>query len=241
MQLWYPPSVSGVIPSGRSGHTATILPDTDELVVFGGVKGTKFQNSLAVLDTARWKWSAPKIKGEPPRPRSYHSATAIQGKNGKSQLVIFGGNGPDSSFNTVHVLETDGKGEWAWINPKVSGDVPVARTGHVATLLADKKTILIYGGWDPNTDDMHGEEDEDKVFGDSYLLDTRTWTWKKGPKAVFAGDESSIAHSVVEDGGAQRVGHDCVLVEGEGCSEVLVFGGRIPNDRFTGDFQKLKV
>ncbi len=240
IMLWYPPTVSGIIPSGRSGHTATILPDTNELVVFGGVKGTKFQNSLAVLDISRWKWSAPKISGEPPRPRSYHSATAVQGRNGKSQLVIFGGNGPNASFNSVHVLETDGK-EWAWINPQVSGSIPLPRTGHCATLLADKKTIIVYGGWDPN-DDEFGADAEDKVFGDSYLLDTETWMWSIGPKPTFAGDGSSISHSLVENGGEQRVGHDCVLMEGEGAgAQVLVFGGRIPNDKFTGDFQSLKV
>lgn len=183
------------------------------------------------MDISRWKWSAPKISGEPPRPRSYHSATPVQGKNGKSQLVIFGGNGPNASFNTVHVLETDGK-EWAWINPKVSGTVPLPRTGHCAALLADKKTIIIYGGWDPNDEDI-GADDEDTVYGDSYLLDTETFTWSVGPKPVHRG--------VVENGGEQRVGHDCVLTEGEGGAEVLVFGGRIPNDKFTGDFQSLKV
>jgi hypothetical protein len=239
IMLWYPPSVSGTIPSGRSGHSASFLPDTNELVVFGGVKGSKWLNSLAVLDTGRWKWSAPKISsGDAPRPRSYHSATPVRGANGKSQLVIFGGNDGSKSFNTVHVLETDGT-TFAWINPKVSGSVPLPRTGHCAALLSDHKTILIYGGWDPNAEDE--TNDEDTVFGDSYLLNTETWEWKIGPKPAFAGDGQSVSHSLVQDGGERRVGHKSVLLQGEGSAEVLVFGGRVPKDKFANDFQTLKV
>ena len=160
----------------------------------------------------------------------------MRGKNGKSQLVIFGGNGASTSFNSVHVLETDGK-TWQWINPQVSGTAPLPRTGHCATLLTDNTTILIYGGWDPNSDD----DAEDPIYGDSFFLDTETWKWSAGPKPTCAGDGSSIAHSLAEDGGAQRAGHDCVLVEGEGGTEVLVFGGRIPGLKFACDFQSLKV
>lgn len=241
IMLWYPPTVTGTIPSGRSGHSASFLPDTNELVVFGGVKGSKWLNSLAVLDISRWKWSVPKISsGDAPRPRSYHSATPVRGSNGKSQLVIFGGNDRAESFNSVHVLETDGR-TFAWINPKVTGTVPLARTGHCATLLSDQKTILIYGGWDPNAEDGDEASDEDMIFGDSYLLNTETWEWSVGPKPTFAGDGHSVSHSLAQNGGKKRVGHKAVLAEGEGSEEVLVFGGRIPNDKFASDFQTLKV
>lgn len=234
--LWYPPAVSGVVPTGRSGHSATLLQNTNELVVFGGVKGSKWQNSVAVLDIPRWKWSAPKVSGDAPRPRSYHSATALAGTNGSasSRVVVFGGNNGTTSFNTVHVLETDGT-SWSWVNPSVSGCIPKVRTGHSATLLADQKTILVYGGWDPNMEEEDGGNDEDMIFDDSYYLDTETWTWRTGPKPSFAADESPA-----ENGGGRRVGHTSVLVEGENNnSEVLVFGGRVPGDEFTGDFQKL--
>lgn len=240
IMLWYPPSVSGTVPTGRSGHTATILPDSNDLVVFGGVKGSKWQNSLAVLDISRWTWRVPKISGNAPRPRSYHSATPTRGANGKSQLVIFGGNDRDTSFNTVHVLETDGT-TWSWINPKVSGNVPPPRTGHCATLLSDKKSIMIYGGWDPNAEDELGGNDEDKFFGDSYILNTETWEFRVGPKPSFAGDGLSGSQSLAKNGGACRVGHKSVLVKTESGSEVLVFGGRVPGDAFVCDFQKLKA
>ena len=64
--------MSGQIPSGRSGHSSCVLPNSNELVVFGGVKNGKWLNSVAVLDTNRWRWSTLKAVGDAPRPRSYH-------------------------------------------------------------------------------------------------------------------------------------------------------------------------
>jgi hypothetical protein len=168
-------------------------------------------------------------------------------------VVVFGGNDATQSFATVHVLETspsstDGSGteanhsntKWQWTHPKVMGQAPVSRTGHSATLLADKKTICIYGGWDPNSEDDNAamkddDDDEHMIFQDSYLLDIEKWVWRQGPPVIVAAssDEND------KDSGPKRVGHTAVLSKGG--TEVLVFGGRVPHDRFAGDFQKLVV
>ena len=62
---------------------------------------------------------------------------------------------------------------WTWINPICSGELPPPRTGHCATLLEDKSTILMYGGWDPNAYD---DDVDDVIMDDAYLLDTSTWS-----------------------------------------------------------------
>lgn len=236
IMLWYPPSVSGQVPSGRSGHTASLLDSTNELVVFGGVKGNKWQNSVAVLDTMRWKWTMPKISGDAPRARSYHSATPVPSTEKEGNiLVIFGGNNDVESFNTVHVLDTtDEDGEWSWFHPNVNGTPPSPRTGHCATLLEDNKTILIHGGWDPCDDDEDVSDDK-MIFGDSFLLDTETWEWKPGPHPKFAGQYG------ITNGGKKRTGASAVLAPGDDLSQVLVFGGRVPNDQFSNDFQTMTV
>jgi hypothetical protein len=240
IMLWYPPAVSGDIPTGRSGHTATFFPETNELVLFGGVRGSKWLNAVSVLDINRWHWSSPKIDGMPPKPRSYHTATAV----GNNKIVVFGGNNKTSCFNTVHVLEAtlssanDGDNSsadaaptctWKWSNPTVKGKAPFPRTGHTATLLEDGKTICVYGGWDPNDDD------EDNIFKGSYLLDTKEWTWAEGPKAESLG--SGSPNHFLDDCGPKRCGHQAVLNAEKG--EVLVFGGRIPGEALAGDMQRL--
>mmetsp|Transcript_11244 Transcript_11244/g.19214 ORF Transcript_11244/g.19214 Transcript_11244/m.19214 type:complete len:575 (+) Transcript_11244:78-1802(+) len=238
IMLWYPPTVSGQIPSGRSGHSASVFEDTSELVVFGGVKNGKWLNSASVLDTNRWRWSTIRAIGVAPPHRSYHSSTAIK-TDDSTRLVIFGGNDDSKCFNTVHLLERVGNGKFAWSHPKCSGDLPKPRTGHTATLLSDGHTILIYGGWDPNTEDENS--DEDLVFGDSFLLDTKTWTWSKGPNPRFGATNQS-GKSAATNGGRSRVGHSAVLAP---CSsdglQVLCFGGRLPDNEFANDFQSLSA
>lgn len=217
IMLWYPPSVSGDIPKGRSGHTATLLGH--ELVVWGGVSANKCLQRVSVLDTLRWVWHTPTIQGTAPRPRSYHTATAC----GQQRIVVFGGNDAEQSFNSVHVLERKNSSCWEWSNVQTTGTLPCPRTGHSAVLLQGGVTICIYGGWDPNGDE------EDVMFDDSFLLNTETWVWTKGP--------SVRPWCAGEGKGAARVGHEAVL---DG-SRILVFGGRIPGDEFSNDLQTLDV
>ncbi|CAM9821267.1 unnamed protein product, partial [Choristocarpus tenellus] len=167
IDLFYPPAISGKPPAARSGHSAAVIGK--DLVVFGGVRGRKWQNKISVLDTERWHWRHPTIDGSAPAPRSYHSATVVG-----ELMVVIGGNNQNESFDKVHVLDTR-KSRWEWITPVVVGVGPSPRTGHAALLLDDGKTIMLHGGWDP--------EDEGGVrhFEDAFLLDTELWEWKRGP------------------------------------------------------------
>jgi hypothetical protein len=223
IMIWYPPAVSGDVPTARSGHTATVLGNR-ELVVFGGVRagGSKWLNSVSVLNIEAWKWSTPRILGAAPPPRSYHSATPIQND---AKIVIFGGNNADQCFDTIHVLEKlhlEQQPQWKWSHPTATGTKPKPRTGHSATLLADGKTICIYGGWDPNEDGNNNDDDEEMMFDDCYLLDTEQWQWRIAP---FCGKTKLVGHATVLDPNDDNV---------------VVLGGRIPGDRFTGDLFQLQ-
>ena len=72
LMVCYPPVVSGDIPNGRSGHTTCVLVQspnngtarhTEELVVFGGIRGNKWLNSVSVLNTQTWVWRTPRLQG----------------------------------------------------------------------------------------------------------------------------------------------------------------------------------
>jgi len=224
IMLWYPPVCSGVKPTARSGHSACLLSSSNTLVIFGGVRKGKWLNTILSLDTNLWKWSSPKIAGNAPRPRSYHSSTAITG----NRIVIFGGNDGAACFQNVYVLDASSN-EWKWIYPQITGDGPCPRTGHGATLLDDGKSILIHGGWDPND-----EEEDDLIFDDSFILDTSDWTWRNGPVGNYGGGGPAKA--------SKRVGYSAALVQSpRGGKEILAFGGRTMDAEFGNDFQVFQV
>ena len=95
----------------------------------------------------------------------------------------------------------------------------------------------MYGGWDPNVDEDDAQvanSDDLNMFSSEgcFLLDTSTWTWRKGGKLLYADLPPQVQGA---NGGEKRVGHAAVLVN----DQILLFGGRIPGDRFAGDFQTL--
>ncbi len=99
--------------------------------------------------------------------------------------------------------------------------------------MEDGKTICVYGGWDPNEENDSGEEN---IFKSSFLLDTESWTWSKGLKALPAGSGTEEG-PVIPDCGSKRCGHTATVHPETG--EVLLFGGRIPGEVLAGDFQRL--
>ena len=85
-------------------------------------------------------WSAPKITGGAPRARSYHTTTPVPDSN---LIEIFSGNNETQCLNSVHALGTNNDVKSPF-HPRVSGSPPCPRTEHVATLLQDGKTTLIW-------------------------------------------------------------------------------------------------
>ena len=132
-----------------------------------------------------------------------------------------------------------GAREWEWFTPEVVGRRPAKRTGHAACLLADGKTILVQGGWDPQ-DDTRAEA---LMHEDAYLLDTEAWEWTPLPAAATeAAQQGLLQGKALAPSPGLRVGHTAVLarlgaeaegeVGGEGNdnakeeARVLVFGGQ---------------
>lgn len=237
IMLWYPPRTHGKAPSKRCGHSSAVLGD--EMLVFAGWRGRSWYNDLFSLDVARWQWRRLKPRGKAPTPRVYHSATVDPVHD---QMVVFGGNDKEHCYNDVAVLSrvsiaTPGAPpQWQWTHPIVVGAAPAPRCGHSATWVGCVEStmgagcsgsgILICGGWDPQADD-----DEPRVFGDAFLLDTVSWTWSRVPAAAAAkvvghsGDDISSADAPSDL--LPLTGHSAVSTE----NGAMIFCGQRGEDR----------
>ncbi|NWI13170.1 RABEK protein, partial [Crypturellus soui] len=85
-------------------------------------------------------WRSPGVAGVPPRPRTFHTSSALVGE----RLYVFGGGErgaepvPDRQ---LHVFDT---ATLTWSQPDVRGDPPAPRHGHVVVAAGTK--LFIHGG-----------------------------------------------------------------------------------------------
>jgi hypothetical protein len=135
------PAISSSLATGslaltRSGHTATLLPNGQVLIVGGTVAGSAV-NTLEVYGATGAASSS--VTGTLAYARSGHTTTLLGYTGGVATLLVAGGDAGtaelvtfDTSSNTVAQV-----GSAIWLT---------ARTGHTATLLTDRSTVLFTGG-----------------------------------------------------------------------------------------------
>jgi len=87
----------GDIPSVRMGHTTTLW-QAKKLLVFGGENEHRvYLSDIIVFDLETARWTAPEVRGTPPRGRARHAAVIYDDK-----LFIVGGlSGQDSKPSTI--------------------------------------------------------------------------------------------------------------------------------------------
>lgn len=154
------------IPSQRGSHSVTSIghPGQEIIVVYGGYDGSQL-NDLWVLDVSLSPptWHRPMAIGSsPPGGRSGHSATAVG-----CHLVVLGGEKELQStfYHDVYVLDCE---EWQWEVAHVTGNTPIPRGWHSATLLTESGSessssgsrIFVFGGGTYRS-----------FFNDSHILD----------------------------------------------------------------------
>ena len=121
---WVEIRTSGVGPSGRAYHTATLLADSTSVLVFGGRNTKTIHKSngyVLDLETSEWKEVGRSAAHAPRLGRSSHSAVLVG-----ERVLIFGGKQaplPSSSADadgrmyalaTSSLLVFDGKAQqWA--------------------------------------------------------------------------------------------------------------------------------
>lgn len=95
--------VNGVRPNACLGHSATLVPSTKQVIVFGGWDDNlQPRSDVFILDAETYAWTKPDTKGSPPPRRAWHTAVYAESLDG---VLVFGGRGvSDHCFNDVHLL-----------------------------------------------------------------------------------------------------------------------------------------
>eukprot|EP00946_MAST-07B_sp_MAST-7B-sp1_P005012 g5012.t1 len=197
-KLWVSVRTTGLPPTEREGHTATMVGNL--MYVYGGSSQLGYLDDVFVLDTALQKgsgeevvmaWGRPDIGSASgttpiPRGREGHSATLVD-----SRIFFFAGYTETGFTNELLVLDTV---TMAWQQPHVSSLKPPAREGHSATLYDGR--IYVWGGF------TNGG-----CLQDLWILDTETLAWE-------VGTAMGIAPSAREDHAAILRGNEMLLLGG---------------------------
>jgi hypothetical protein len=145
---------SGSSPGGRSHHSATLDPENDRILVFGGEKALYNPCDAEVWQLTlepRLAWTRLPIPGSRPSVRSYHSAVYAPDLHA---LVVLGGLdlrwlnwSMDLHDSTdVWLLSTRGSPVWTDLTPRISGAPSCGLYGHVAVYDPALTRMLVFGG-----------------------------------------------------------------------------------------------
>lgn len=129
----------------RSKHTLVAWGDL--LYVFGGDNGKRMLNDLLRFDVKENSWGRVVTTGSPPAPRYHHSAVVFA-----TSMFVFGGYTGDIYSNS-NLRNKNDLFEYRfhtgqWIEWKVTGCTPVARSAHGAVVY--KNSMWIFAGYDGN-------------------------------------------------------------------------------------------
>ena len=153
---WHTLEVEGYQPSGRNGHTATLIDE--KIYIIGGWLGSGpfAADDLHAFDIKAKEWTKLEPKGISPGPCNMHTADAID----REIFVFRGGNGKDY-LNDLHSLDVD---QLFWRKIEASGKYPPQRANHSSAKI--KHNLYIFGGWDGT-----------KRLNDLFALHTETLEW----------------------------------------------------------------
>mmetsp|Transcript_3138 Transcript_3138/g.5277 ORF Transcript_3138/g.5277 Transcript_3138/m.5277 type:complete len:494 (+) Transcript_3138:262-1743(+) len=193
-------SQSGCNGKPLAWHTATFLPSSGHVLVFGGLSEEGESDEALVFDCDISLWYPLTTSGPAPTPRMGHSACLLG-----TTLLVYGGKSGRRDLNDLYALDTL---TWRWSRPVVQGKGPRARAFHQAVPLGNNCMVVIGG--------RAGEE----AFDDVHLL---TMALKEGLE-VFEWKKLMVTGAYFRP----RCGHVAVKLDVDGEERILVAGGWNP-------------
>ncbi len=195
-------------PEARSAHAMVYMGDAETAILFGGAGETgRFADTWAFAPGSG-SWTALEPTGSVPSARSGH---ALAYDHIAGAVVLFGGYDGSALLNDTWAYDPAAE-TWTELSP--SGDVPSARGNHRMVFDAGAGRVLLFGGFDGNTE-----------LDDAWAYDiaANTWTEVQVTGNTPAGREE---HALVYDPQAGRV---------------LLFGGFDASDTDLNDLWALTI
>ena len=133
---WTQLAPTGILPSGRFGHTAIYDPTKQRMIIFGGGN----QNDVWQLDLKDMNWSQLFPTGTAPLLRFDHAAIFDPDSY---RMIVFGGRTGSSFLNDLWQLDLN---TLSWMRLLPSGGLPGGRYGHTAIYDPANKRMILFGG-----------------------------------------------------------------------------------------------
>ena len=212
------PPKSGLPPCPRLGHSFTLI--NNKVYLFGGLANDsedpknnvpRYLNDLYTLELKQnsnlMQWDIPSCYGTSPPPRESHSAVPFFDKDGSNpRLIIYGGMS-GCRLGDLWILHID---TMTWSRPNISGNAPLPRSLHSATMISNR--MFIFGGWVPLVmEDVATHEKEWKCTNNLACLNLESMAWEAPSMEVF---EDAIPRA--------RAGHCAVSIH----SRLWIWSGR---------------
>ncbi|KAM9717173.1 kelch repeat-containing protein [Menidia menidia] len=155
LSIWYQPIVTGDKPSPRSGHSACVMQER-YIYVFGGWDTPVCYNDMYMLDLGLMEFSAVKMSGKAPSPRSWHGSAVLS----DTKFLIHGGYNGSNALSDTFVFDTE-TSRWTEVTlPQLS----IPRAGHSIITMetaprhcfskeetdsgSARRNLLVFGGGD---------------------------------------------------------------------------------------------
>lgn len=210
----------GILGTGRSFHTATMLTTSGKVLVVGGVLYSDgnivgYDNGAEVYDPAappNSKWTA--ATNTMASQRAFHTATELDPNADQGKVLITGGSDATGPLKTIEIFNPVANQFYLGVDPVMA----VNRAHHCAVLLQNGE-VMVAGG--TTTNDV----------GD---VNTGVEIYSSGLEGNFGGFRQQTLNLT-----NARMDHTCTLLEGTG--DVLVAGGLTGSGQAAGSGEVVLV